>query len=48
MVGYTKVVMLTLLSIERSTFYAHPCFQREEWYNWAMVHFKDMDNDGEI
>ncbi len=45
-VGYTKAVMSTLLSIERSIFYAHPCFQGEEWYNWAMVHFEEMDNDG--
>ncbi len=27
---YTKAVMSTLLSVERSIFYAHPCFQGEE------------------
>jgi hypothetical protein len=38
--------MSTLLSIERSKFYIHPCFQGEEWYDWAIVHFEEMDNDG--
>jgi hypothetical protein len=47
-IGYTKAVMSTLLSIERSIFYAHPCFQGEEWYEWAMVHFEQMDNDGDM
>jgi hypothetical protein len=47
-IGYTKVVMSRLLSIERSIFYAHPCFQGEEWYNWAMVQFEEMDNDGDM
>ncbi len=47
-IGYTKVVMSTSLSIERSIFYAHPCFQGEEWYDWAMVHFEEMDNDGDM
>jgi hypothetical protein len=47
-VGYTKVVMSTLLSIGKSIFYAHQSFQGEEWYNWVMVHFEDMDNDGDM
>ncbi len=47
-IGYTKAVVSTLLSIERAIFYANPCFQGEEWYYWAMVHFEEMDNDGEI
>jgi hypothetical protein len=47
-VGNTKAVMSTLLSIERSTFYAHPCFQGEEWYDWVMVHFEEIDNDGDM
>ncbi len=46
--GYTNVVVSTLLSIEKSIFYAHPGFQGEEWYNWVMVHFKEMDNDGDM
>ncbi len=45
-IGYTKAVMSTSHSIERSIFYAHPCFQGEKWYDWAMVHFEEMDNDG--
>jgi hypothetical protein len=40
-VGYTKVVMSMLLSIEKSIFYAHPCFQGEEWYDLPMVHFEE-------
>ncbi len=47
-VGYTKVVMSTSLSIEGTTFYANPCFQGEEWYNFAMVHFEEMGNDGNM
>jgi hypothetical protein len=47
-IGYTKTVMSMPLSIERSIFYAHPCFQGEEWYNWAMVHFEEMNNDGDM
>jgi hypothetical protein len=47
-IGYTKAVMSTLLSIERSIVHAHPCFQGEEWYSWAMVHFEEMDNDGDM
>jgi hypothetical protein len=47
-IGYTKAVMSTLLSIDRSIFYAHPCFQGEEWYDWAMVHFEEMNNDGDM
>jgi hypothetical protein len=44
-IGYTKAVMFMLLSIERSIFYTNPCFQGEEWSDWAMVHFEEMDND---
>ena len=44
--GYTKAVM-TSITNERSIFYTHPCFQGEEWYDWAMVHFEETDNLGE-
>jgi len=44
--GYTKAVV-TSLSMERTIFYAHPCFQGEEWYDWAMVHFEETDNMGD-
>ncbi len=43
-VGYTRAVITTLLTKEQSAFYAHPCFQGMEWYDWAMVHFKEQDN----
>ncbi len=47
-IGYTKAVMSTSLSIERSILYAHPSSQGEEWYHWTMVHFEEMDNDGDM
>jgi hypothetical protein len=47
-IGYTKAVMSKLLLIERSIFYAHPCFQGEEWYDWATVHFEEMNDDGDM
>jgi hypothetical protein len=46
-VGYTRAVITTLLlTKERTIFYAHPYFQGMEWYDWAMVHFKEQDNFG--
>jgi hypothetical protein len=43
-VGYTRAVITTLLTKEQTIFYVHPCFQEMEWYNWAIVHFKEQDN----
>ncbi len=45
-VGYTRAVITTLLTKERTIFYAHPCFQGMKWYDWTMVHFKEQDNFG--
>jgi hypothetical protein len=28
-------------------FYAHPCFQGQQWYDWAIVHFQEVNNQGE-
>ena len=44
--GYTKLCM-TSLSSGKINFYAHPCFQGEEWYDWAMVHFEETNEAGE-
>jgi hypothetical protein len=45
-VGCTWAVITTLLTKERTIFYAHPCFQGMEWHDWEMVHFKEQDNFG--
>ena len=43
--GYTKLVIMT--STENATsFYAHPCFQGNEWYNWALLHFEEENQSG--
>jgi hypothetical protein len=44
--GYTKLC-LTSISSGKINFYAHPCFQGEEWYDWAMVHFEETNDAGE-
>ena len=44
--GYTKAVITSSCN-ERSIFYAHPCFQGEEWYDWAMIHFEEINDLGE-
>jgi hypothetical protein len=32
-IGYTRTIVTTPPSNERSIFYSHPCYQGEEWYN---------------
>ncbi len=44
-VGYTKAVMIAS-SNERTIFYAHPCFQNQQRYDWAFVHFEEEDSLG--
>jgi hypothetical protein len=43
--GFTKAVMITS-SNKPTSFYAHPCFQMKEWYDWAFVHFEERDHLG--
>jgi hypothetical protein len=38
---------ITSTSGERTQFYAHPCFQGHQWYDWALVHFQEVNNQGE-
>ena len=38
---------LTSTSGECTQFYAHPCFQGHQWYRWALVHFQEVNNQGE-
>jgi hypothetical protein len=44
--GLTKAT-ITSTSGERTQFYAHPCFQGHQWYDWAPVHFQEVKNQGE-
>jgi hypothetical protein len=32
---------------ECTQFYAHPCFQGHQWYDWALVHFQEVNNQEE-
>jgi hypothetical protein len=38
---------ITSTSGERTQFYAHHCFQGHQWYDWALVHFQEVNNQGE-
>jgi hypothetical protein len=38
---------ITSTSGERTEFYAHPCFQGHQWYDWAIVHFQEVNIQGE-
>ncbi len=44
--GFTKAT-ISSTSGERTQFYAHPCFQGHQWYDWAVVHFQEVNNQGE-
>ena len=46
-IGYTKLV-ITTSSGNTTSFYAHPCFQGNEWYDWALVHFEEEIKNGEM
>jgi hypothetical protein len=41
--GFTKAT-ITSTSGECTQFYAHPCFQGHQWYDWALVHFQEINN----
>jgi hypothetical protein len=43
---FTKTT-ITSTSGERTQFYAHPCFQGHHWYDWALVHFQEINNQGD-
>ncbi len=44
--GFAEVT-ITLTSGECTQFYAHPCFQGHQWYDWALFHFQEVNNQGE-
>ena len=43
--GYTKA-NFKLFANEQSIFYAHPFYKGHDWYDWAMVHFEEIDKFG--
>jgi hypothetical protein len=45
-VGHTRAIVTSSNTNERSTFYSHPCYKGETWYDWAMVHFEETNNLG--
>jgi hypothetical protein len=47
-VGHTRAIVTSSNTNERSIFYSHPCYKGEPWYDWAMVHFEETNNLGEI
>jgi hypothetical protein len=44
--GYTKAVISC--SGIRTAFYAHPCFRGHKWYDWALVHFEEQNQQGVV
>jgi hypothetical protein len=47
-VGHTRAIVTSSITNERSIFYFHSCYKGEPWYDWAMVHFEEKHNLGEI
>jgi hypothetical protein len=47
-VGHTRAIVTSSITNERSIFYSHPCYKGETWYDWAMVHFEETNNLGDI
>jgi hypothetical protein len=48
LIGYTRALVTFLSSNKQSIFYSHPCYRGEEWYDWAMVHFEEANNIGDV
>jgi hypothetical protein len=44
--GFPKAT-ITSTSGECTLFYTHPCFQAHQWYDWGLVHFQEVNNQGE-
>jgi hypothetical protein len=44
--GFVKAA-ISSTSGERTQFNAHPCFQGHQWYDWALIHFQETNNQGE-
>jgi hypothetical protein len=46
--GHTRAIVTSSITNKRSIFYSHPCYKGEPWYDWAMVHFEETNNLGDI
>jgi hypothetical protein len=44
--GFTKATITSTLG-EHTQFYADPCFQGQQWYDWALVHFQEVNKQTE-
>jgi hypothetical protein len=44
--GFTKATN-TSTSGECAQFYAHPCFQGRQWYDWTHAHVQEINNCGD-
>jgi hypothetical protein len=47
-VGHTRAIVTSSITNKRSIFYSHLSYTGEAWYDWAMVHFEETNNLGEI
>ena len=43
--GFTKATIKSTTG-ECTQFYAHPCLQGNQWYDWALVNFQEVNNQG--
>jgi hypothetical protein len=46
--GHTRAIVTSSITNERSIFHFHLCYKGEPWYDWAMVHFEETNNLGDI
>jgi hypothetical protein len=44
--GFTKAV-ISCAGV-RTPFYAHTCFHRHKWYDWALVSFEEYNKHGDL
>jgi hypothetical protein len=47
-VDHTRAIVTSSITNEKSIFYSHPCYKEEPWYDWAMAHFEETNNLGDI
>jgi hypothetical protein len=41
--GFMKATIISTPG-EHTQFYAHPCLKGHQWYDWALVHFQEVNN----
>jgi hypothetical protein len=47
-VGHTRAIVTSSITNERSIFYSHLCYKGEPLYDWAIGHFEEINNLGNI